>query len=125
MRRVISAVIIEDKKILLVRKKETWILPGGKPEPGESDIECLIREVSEELSGVVLQNIRFYGKFEGIAPHQKDLIEINVYTAGIQQGAPSPNAEINACEWYDGDEGYNLADSLDKIIGALRKDNYL
>jgi len=51
MRIAIGAAIIEDGKILLVRKRQSWILPGGKPEPKESDIECLCREVSEELSG--------------------------------------------------------------------------
>ena len=38
MRTVINAAIIQDKKILLVKKKETWILPGGKPDGGESDL---------------------------------------------------------------------------------------
>lgn len=31
MRKVINLIAIEDRKILLVRKRETWILPGGKP----------------------------------------------------------------------------------------------
>lgn len=35
MRIAIGAAIINDGKILLVRKKQSWILPGGKPEQKE------------------------------------------------------------------------------------------
>jgi ADP-ribose pyrophosphatase YjhB (NUDIX family) len=62
LRTAINAVIIEDGKILLVRKRQTWILPGGKPGINESDLECLCREIREELSGTQLDNIRYYIK---------------------------------------------------------------
>lgn len=75
MRIAIGAAIIDDGKILLVRKKQIWILPGGKPELGESDIECLCREVSEELSGTQLDNIRYYGEFEGVATNKGDILK--------------------------------------------------
>ena len=40
-RKVISAAIIYDKRILVVKKRHSWILPGGKPERNESALECL------------------------------------------------------------------------------------
>ncbi|UJH90387.1 NUDIX domain-containing protein [Antarcticibacterium sp. 1MA-6-2] len=43
---------IREKKILmsLSRGKDTWYIPGGKREAGESDHEALIREIEEELT---------------------------------------------------------------------------
>lgn len=53
MREGTTAIIIKDKKILLVnniKHKDLRIeAPGGKKEEGESLIECVEREVMEEL----------------------------------------------------------------------------
>ena len=46
----------EDEEILVVQRGEKsdhpfkWEFPGGKTNPGESDEECIIREIREELS---------------------------------------------------------------------------
>ncbi len=49
----VSAVIVQDGRVLLVRRgnepfKGTWSLPGGHVEPGETDREAVKREVREE-----------------------------------------------------------------------------
>lgn len=43
---------LADGRVLSTRSKgkDTYYLPGGKREPGESDVETLVREISEELS---------------------------------------------------------------------------
>jgi ADP-ribose pyrophosphatase YjhB (NUDIX family) len=47
-----------DERILLVRRKrdrkESWVLPGGTPNPGESLASCARREVFEETGVRVL-----------------------------------------------------------------------
>ena len=65
MRKAINAAIIKDDRILLVKNENIWILPGGKPEESEPDLECLCREVSEELSGTKLKNFMYYNKWKG------------------------------------------------------------
>ncbi len=57
-RLVACAAIIRDGSVLLERRAPSgvagldgmWDLPGGKLECGESVIECLVREIAEELS---------------------------------------------------------------------------
>jgi ADP-ribose pyrophosphatase YjhB (NUDIX family) len=48
----VNGVLIEDNKILLVEQyvSETrnWAHPGGRPEPGETLEQALIREINEE-----------------------------------------------------------------------------
>ena len=52
---VVAAVIEHDGRLLVTRRLEgthlagLWEFPGGKCEPGESHIECLERELREEL----------------------------------------------------------------------------
>lgn len=126
MRKAINAVIIKDKEILLVKKKETWILPGGKPDSGESDLECLTREVSEELSGTEIKNINYYREFEGITPHRKDELKAIVYFADVDC-LNEPSQEIKASKYvcFNDVGNYALSDITSKIVRSLKKDCYL
>src|SRR5690606_11410667 len=48
----VSALVLRWRgTMLMVRKRGTaaFMLPGGKPEPGESALETVLREVREEL----------------------------------------------------------------------------
>jgi 8-oxo-dGTP diphosphatase len=56
---VLGAIIEKDGKILLARRKAgrgmagKWEFPGGKLEPGETEQECLKREIMEEMKTVI------------------------------------------------------------------------
>jgi 8-oxo-dGTP diphosphatase len=123
MRTAVGVAVIQNNRILLVRKQETWILPGGKSEKGESDIKCVRREASEELSGVGLKNLQFYETFGGLTPHTGDVLQVKVYLADVE-GEVHPSREINVAEWTSNPEKYNLSDITSKIIDSLRKDKY-
>ena len=46
---VVAAAIVVERRLLLVSKQvapDVFYLPGGKPEPGESDDACLSREIA-------------------------------------------------------------------------------
>jgi 8-oxo-dGTP diphosphatase len=52
---VVAAVIERDGKILVTRRRPgshlagLWEFPGGKPDPGETLVDALRREIAEEL----------------------------------------------------------------------------
>ena len=51
----VGGIIIKNKKVLVVRKKTKenfpeFIIPGGKRETGETDVETLQREIQEEVN---------------------------------------------------------------------------
>jgi len=52
----VSAVVLRDAdgQVLTVRKRSTsrFMLPGGKPEPGESAAKAAVRECAEEVGAV-------------------------------------------------------------------------
>jgi len=61
----VGGLCIRDKKLLVVHKKglKDHISVGGKIEPGETDVQCLQREVKEEL-GCGIKNPKYYDVFE-------------------------------------------------------------
>ncbi len=103
--RVSGVVLLaNDGSFVTVRKRGTqrFMLPGGKPEPGENAAEAAIREVEEELA-ITLDpsRVTLLGKF--VAPaanevgHQVDST-IFVYP---WEGEVVPRAEIEAVRRLD------------------------
>lgn len=96
---------VVDNKILvtLSKGKDTWYIPGGKREEGESDEEALSREVFEELSVPLKQDtIEFYGVFEAPA-HGKPagtMVRMTCYTAEFE-GELVPAAEIAELDYFE------------------------
>ncbi len=75
---------------------------GGKPEPGESDIQALKREVKEEVGcGIDESSIKFLTEFEDVA-HGKDgaSVRIRMYE-GKLIGTPKPSSEIAEIGYFD------------------------
>lgn len=58
----------EDRRVLVVQRNETsdhpyrWEFPGGKIRDGESEEDCVLREISEELSMIIV----IYEKLEPV-----------------------------------------------------------
>jgi ADP-ribose pyrophosphatase YjhB (NUDIX family) len=73
-----QAVILKDNKMLVLRQynykrqEEYWMLPGGGLEDGETEQQCIIREIKEETgSDVEIKEILFDGPGNGKDVYQR------------------------------------------------------
>ncbi len=127
MRKTINGLVISERKLLIVRKGNWWILPGGKPEEGESDEKCLRREFSEEISGTEVGLRRNYGAFEGITPHSKTQMKAEVYFVDLESELGEPSAEISETAWISREnrDSYTLSDITSKVVDFLIYDSWI
>ena len=116
----VGLLTIRDGRVLLCRKKrgtQLLILPGGKREAGESSLECLARELREELGGVAA----VFPELVGVYTHQaagepEKQVRIELYSADLT-GEPRPQSEIAELIWFGaGDNWTLLAPSLAEAI---------
>jgi 8-oxo-dGTP diphosphatase len=120
----IGLAMIKEDSLLVVRKRGTvcFILPGGKPEGRENDLEALRRELREEL-GCVLVAPRFAGAFtDKAADLRNTVVTVRLY-AGRLRGEPQPASEIEELAWVKLTEPVELplAPSItNKILPYLR-----
>jgi uncharacterized protein (DUF952 family)/ADP-ribose pyrophosphatase YjhB (NUDIX family)/uncharacterized protein YjbJ (UPF0337 family) len=108
----VSAVVLRDDRgrVLSVRKRgtDTFIFPGGKPEPGESARDAALRELAEELSIVIRpEQLRELGSFVADAANEADhVVEGAVFeAAGVDVADLRPAAEIEEVRWDSLDSG--------------------
>ncbi|MGY3581458.1 8-oxo-dGTP diphosphatase [Bradyrhizobium sp. USDA 4341] len=102
MRHIVKVglAVVRDARILMVRKRNglSFILPGGKLEAGESELEALIRELDEEL-GCRLVSAEYLGDFSAPAADLADTtVTVRLYRGEIS-GDPAPRSEIAELRW--------------------------
>jgi len=118
MRKAVCAAFINNKEVLLVKKKNVWIFPGGKPqEKDKNHIATLLREVGEELPNLRVdeESLIYFDNFQGITPHEKDALSAKVFI-GKATGNIKPANEINDSGWFSAPNDLNLSDITRKII---------
>lgn len=103
--RKIALAHIKDRKVIMVRSAkndEVFYMLGGKLESNESEIECLHREVKEEIGAdIVTGSLKFLHEFEGVA-HGKEnsIVNIKLYTGEIMGETVALN-EIVEVQYFD------------------------
>ncbi|GAB2924009.1 NUDIX hydrolase [Streptomyces mayteni] len=109
---------LEDGKILSTRSrgKDAYYFPGGKREPGESDVDTLVREIAEELTVAIRPETAVHaGTFEAQAHGKAGGITVRMacYTADYQ-GTLEASAEIEELAWlgYADRDRVSLVDQL-------------
>jgi 8-oxo-dGTP diphosphatase len=123
----VGLLAVRDGKILLCRKKHgtsLLILPGGCREPGESALNCLSRELREELGDVVASGVElvevYTDRAAGPETAQPKTVRIELYRAELI-GEPVASSEIAELVWFgERDDRFQLAPSIaNKILPDL------
>lgn len=92
--------------------KYTWEIPAGTLDiPGESKIDCAIREVEEETGVKLKADPHFCMSYYGIIGH--DTHEVSLYTVQIRtEELPTQNEDVDLdveeVKWFTNDEVGNM-----------------
>ena len=116
--------IIRDNRLLVLEEsdQELYLMPGGRPETGESAEQALSRELKEEL-GVELDvtSLKYLGSFEDMAAGKEEaIVHLELYL-GDFLGEMKPSSEVKRLVWFTkSDDWSQLAPvTRNKILPAL------
>ena len=101
--RVSAALIVDEAgRLLVVRKRGTSVFmqPGGKPEPGETAAQTLVRELHEELGvRVPPHDLEPLGSFSADAANEAGLTVVAaMFRVALDQPVRAA-AEIDEVRW--------------------------
>ena len=120
MRHTIRAIIIKDKKVLLVtgHGADFYWTPGGGVEPGETPQQTLRRELREEL-GVELLSMHPHSTYIDADQHVENYrVEID--------GPIRPGEEITGTAWYSTASGIQGSHGFTtKVLPQLLRDGLI
>lgn len=115
----VALAYFKEGKMLQVRdnkQSSVFYTLGGKIEEGESDIECLKREVKEEIDCEIEEgSIRFLKEFQDVA-HGGGILNVRLYE-GKLIGEVKPSSEIIEIGYFDtNSDPKNLSAIAKKVI---------
>ncbi len=113
--------VIRDNELLVVRAKGSsyFLMPGGKPREGETEIAALKREIMEELGcGIDDASLTLLGRFEDFISDGKSRVAIDLF-AGELIGEPKPSSEIEELKWI------SAADAISPFLTPIVKKQIL
>jgi 8-oxo-dGTP diphosphatase len=119
---------VKDRRLLLVSKRqapEIFYLPGGKRDAGEDDLECLQRELDEELGVAAIDPVPWREVVAPAALEPGEQLRMRVFLARLE-GNPSPSGELARLHWCRRDDALRLAPAIERhVIPALTADGLI
>ncbi len=116
----IAAVVIQNNKFLMVRKKgkDIWTNLGGHPEEGETEQQALLREIKEEMGcdGEIEKKL---GDFEAPAAHDNAVVKLSTYLVKLQGPIIFEDPELEEYKFIDKNyeqEGIKLPASITEKV---------
>ena len=118
------------REFLLMKHKDRWDLPKGHVEPGETDMQCALRELEEE-TGISAQDIRVHDDFQfttnylvrkkrfGKAPVNKTVI---IYLATLVRDCPIIATEHPDFRWFTWKPPHTIqAKTIDPLLAYAER----
>ncbi len=82
--KVVDIIVERRGKILLIKRGDFWILPGGELEPGEDELECLDKVVQREMKDQVSSIFhKLENTIKGPSPVRDGDVEVSIYVGDI------------------------------------------
>lgn len=117
--------IIRDSKLLLVRSrnKRALYLPGGKIEIGESHIEAVCRELSEELSiSLDRSSLSLYGVFVAQAYGEPEGVFVELHCfMGSYDGSIRASAEIADVQFVTLESYLSMPETAPAVVLLMKQ----
>lgn len=101
----VAWVLVEEGRILCARPrgKDIFYIPGGKREGTETDLQVLLREITEELTVTLRpETVRHVGTYEAGQPDGQPggaVVRMSCYS-GDYAGTLVPSSEIEEFAWF-------------------------
>ncbi|WP_307220149.1 NUDIX domain-containing protein [Microbacterium sp. SORGH_AS_0888] len=107
--RVSAAVVVDERGLTLVVRKHgasVFQQPGGKPDPGETPVETVRREVAEEIGvHADLEDYEPLGRFSDAAANEPGhRVVADAFRLRIRHDQAAAAAEIAELRWVAPDE---------------------
>jgi len=98
--KVVDIIVERKGMILLIKRGDFWILPGGELDPGEDEMQCLEDVVAKEMNDRVDCIFRKLEKtIKGISPVRPGEVEVTIYVGDISSAKMSDVKDCNA-HWF-------------------------
>jgi len=98
--KVVDIIVERKGKVLLIKRGDFWILPGGEIEPGEDERQCLEEVVSREIKDQVSNLFRkLENTIKGPSPVRDGDVEVSIYVGDISSKKMSDVSDCNA-HWF-------------------------
>jgi ADP-ribose pyrophosphatase YjhB (NUDIX family) len=98
--KVVDIIVERKGMILLTKRGDYWILPGGEIEPGEDEMQCLEEVVAREMNDKIASVFRKLEKtIKGPSPVRPGDVEVSVYVGDVSSAKMSDIKDCNA-HWF-------------------------
>ena len=99
--KIVDIVVERRDHILLTKKGDFWIFPGGELEDGEEELQCLERVVAKEMQDQIASIFKkLPNTVVGQSPVRGGEVEVTIYVGDISKEKMSDLKDCNAC-WFN------------------------